>query len=63
MVTELQAETVEVLKNILQKGQVNWHLALVCVSIYLKCVPEGGGHMKGKCLSLNSRNSGIRILC
>lgn len=52
MIIGLQAETLEVLKNILQKGQVNWQLILVCVSTYLKSVPEGGRHVKGKCSSL-----------
>jgi hypothetical protein len=48
MIVGLQAETLEVLKNILQKEEVNWRLALVCVSTYLKFIPEGGTHMKGK---------------
>jgi hypothetical protein len=48
MIVGLQAETLEVLKNLLQKGEVNWRLALVCVSTYLKFIPEGGTHMKGK---------------
>ena len=52
MVIGLQAETVEVLKSILQKGHVNWQLVLVCVSSYLMSIPEGGRHMKGKCTDL-----------
>jgi hypothetical protein len=51
MLIGLQAESVEVLKKIVQKGDVNWKLALVCVSTYVNCIPEGGSHMKGKCLS------------
>jgi len=52
MIIGLQAETLEVLKSILQKGQVNWQLVMVCVSTYLKSIPEDGRHMKGKCSSL-----------
>jgi len=63
MIIGLQAETVEVLKSILQKGQVNWQLVLVCVSTYLKSIPEGGRHMKGKCTSLKWRNSSTGIRC
>jgi hypothetical protein len=51
MLVGLQAESLGVLKNVLQKGEVNWRLTLVCVSTYLNCIPEGGKHMKGKYLS------------
>jgi hypothetical protein len=51
MIVGLQAETLEVLKNVLQEGEVNWRLALVCVSTYLNVIPEGGRHVKGKYLS------------
>ncbi|XP_021924252.1 Fanconi anemia group A protein homolog isoform X3 [Zootermopsis nevadensis] len=47
MLVGLRAESVVVLKNFLQKGDVNWKLALVCVSTYVNCIPEGGSHMKG----------------
>jgi hypothetical protein len=57
MIVGLQAETLDVLKNILQKGEVNWRLALVCVSTYLKFVPEGGRHMKGKYFSFKLKRT------
>ncbi|PNF13766.1 hypothetical protein B7P43_G13145 [Cryptotermes secundus] len=47
MIVGLQAETLDVLKNVLQKGEVNWRLSLMCISTYVKFVPEGGRHMKG----------------
>jgi hypothetical protein len=57
MTVGLQAETLVVLKNILQKEEVNWRLALMCVSTYLNFIPEGGRHMKGKYLSFKPKRT------
>ncbi|XP_069676778.1 uncharacterized protein [Periplaneta americana] len=46
MLVGLQTDSLEVLKDLLKEENVNWRLLLICVSVYLHSMPEGGKELK-----------------